>query len=59
MLEKRESLLKPIYDKVNDAIKKVAKDGGYQMIFDASTSILLYAEDGADVSDKVKAELGI
>lgn len=59
LVEKRESLLKPIYDKVNTAIKDVAKEGGYQMIFDASTSILLYAEEGADVSSLVKAKLGI
>ena len=59
LVAKREELLKPIYDKVNQAIKDVAKDGGYQMIFDASTSILLYAEDGADVSEQVKTKLGI
>lgn len=59
IVAKREELLKPIYDKVNQAIKDVAKEGGYQMIFDASTSILLYAEDNADVSDQVKVKLGI
>jgi outer membrane protein len=59
IVAKREELLKPIYDKVNQAIKDVAKEGGYQMIFDASTSILLYAEEGADVSDLVKTKLGI
>jgi outer membrane protein len=59
IVAKREELLKPIYDKVNQAIKDVAKEGGYQMIFDASTSILLYAEEGADISDQVKVKLGI
>ena len=56
---KREELLAPIFDKINLAIKDVAQEGGYQMIFDASTSILLFAEDGADVSDQVKVKLGI
>ncbi len=56
---KREELLKPIYDKVNQAIKEVANEGGYQMIFDASTSILLYADEDADISDLVKTKLGI
>ena len=46
-------------DTLNQAIKEVANEGGYQMIFDASTSILLYAEDNADVSDAVKTKLGI
>jgi outer membrane protein len=59
IMEKREELLKPIYDKVNQAIKDVAIEGGYQMIFDASTSILLYAEDNTDVSAQVKVKLGI
>ena len=57
LLDKREELLKPIYDKVNDAIKAVAEEGGYQMIFDSSTAILLFAEDGADVSELVKAKM--
>lgn len=59
VMVKREELLKPIYDKVNAAIKSVAEEGGYQMIFDASTSILLYADDTVDVSDQVKLKLGI
>ena len=57
MVAKREELYKPIYDKVNDAIKQVAKEGGYQMIFDAAT--ILYGEEGADVSSLVKTKLGI
>lgn len=54
---KREELLKPILDQVNDAIKEVAKENGYQFIFDAQ--VLLYAEEAADVSTQVKAKLGI
>ncbi len=57
LVDKREELLKPIYDKVNGAIKAVADEGDFQMIFDSSTAILLYAEDGADVSNLVKAKL--
>ena len=57
MVAKREELYKPIYDKVNEAIKQVAKEGGYQMIFDAAT--ILYGEEGADVSNLVKTKLGI
>lgn len=54
---KRNDLLKPIYDKINQAIQDVAKENGYQFIFDQG--VLLYAEDAADVSKLVKAKLGM
>ncbi len=55
--EKRAELLKPIYDSVNSAIEAVAKEGGYQFIFDQQ--VLLYGEEAADVSAAVRAKLGI
>lgn len=55
--DKREELLKPIYEKVNQAIETVAKEGGYQFIFDKG--VLLYFDEGMDVSAKVKAKLGM
>ncbi len=54
---KRNTLLKPIYDKVDVAIKAVAKEGGYQFIFEQG--VLLYADESQDVSAKVKAKLGM
>jgi len=57
MVEKRNELLAPIYEKINNAIKDVAVAEGYAMIFDSQ--VLLYAEDGIDVSTKVKAKLGL
>ena len=53
--EKREELLGPIYEKVNQAIKDVAKENSYQFIFDQN--VLLYAEDSQNVNDLVKAKL--
>jgi len=55
--EKREELLSPIYEKVNDAIKAVAEENDYQFIFDQG--VLLYAEDSQNVNDLVKAKLGV
>lgn len=55
--EKREELLGPIYEKVNQAISDVAKEKGYQFIFDQG--VLLFAEESQDVSTLVKAKLGI
>jgi outer membrane protein len=55
--EKREELLSPIYEKVNNAIKAVAEENDYQFIFDQG--VLLYAEDSQNVNDLVKAKLGV
>lgn len=55
--DKRNKTLQPIYDELNAAIKAVAEENGYQMIFDQS--VLLYSDEGADVSELVKAKLGI
>lgn len=54
---KRQELLQPIYDKVNQAIKDVAEENGFQLIFDQG--VLLYAEESQDVSKLVRAKLGM
>lgn len=55
--DKRNELLAPIYEKINNAIKTVAEEEGFNMIFDSQ--VLLYGEEAADVSTKVKAKLGL
>ncbi|TXB62514.1 OmpH family outer membrane protein [Phaeodactylibacter luteus] len=55
--DKREELLNPIYEKVNNAIQDVAKENGFQFIFDQG--VLLYAEDSQNVNSMVKAKLGM
>jgi outer membrane protein len=57
--EKRESLYKPILEKVNKAMMDVAKEGQYTLVFDSSTQILLYADETLDVTKMVKVKLGI
>ena len=59
LYEKSEALLKPIRDKIQNAIDQVAKENGYSYIFDQSMGILLYADESVDVSAKVKAKLGM
>ena len=55
-LQEREAKeLQPILDEVNAAIKAVAKENGYQFIFEKKT--LLYFEDSMDVGTLVKAKL--
>jgi len=59
IIDKSESLLKPIRERIQKAIDAVAAEGEYVYIFDASMGMILYAEDQADVSGLVKARLGL
>lgn len=62
IMEKRNTLLQPIFDKVNSAIKDVAKENGYNYIFDRNTaqgSTILYADETQDVTAMVKTKLGL
>lgn len=59
LLAKRQELLQPVIDKLNNAIKLVATDGQFTYIFDASAGMLLYAQDSLDVTAQVKSKLGI
>lgn len=57
---KRETLLAPILEKVNDAIQEVGKENNYTMIFDTSVpNTVLFVEEGDDVLPLVAAKLGI
>ncbi|MEO6759934.1 MAG: OmpH family outer membrane protein [Saprospiraceae bacterium] len=57
LTEKRETLYKPLLDKVNTAMSDVAKENGFAMVFDLSTQVILYADESLDVSKLVKAKL--
>jgi outer membrane protein len=53
-------LMKPIVDKANEAIQKVAKANGFIYIFDVSTGAVSYFSDQSiDILPLVKKELGI
>ncbi len=57
--KKRASLLKPIMDDIYTAVKKVADERGYQVIFDrASAGDIIYASPRIDVSNEVLERLG-
>ncbi len=56
---KREETLQPILKKIDDAIKAVAKENGFMMIFDISTGSMLFASETIDVTPMVKKKLGI
>ncbi len=58
-IKKREGLLKPILEKVENTIKSVGRNNGYNYIFDTSMGALLFAVDSEDVMPLVKAKLGV
>jgi outer membrane protein len=60
LFKKKQELVKPVQDKVYNAIKKLAADGGYAFIFDKSSDlIMLYASPKFDKSDEVLSGMGI
>lgn len=58
--QKRQELIKPIQDRIYEAMQKVASKKNYSFIFDrANQSNLIYADSKYDLSDDVIKELGI
>lgn len=59
LFNKRKELIKPIQEKIYNAIKKIATSSNYAMVLDqATTPIILYANSKYDMSDKVLEMLG-
>ena len=58
--QKRQELIKPIQDRVYDAMQVVASKRKYTFVFDkANQSNLVYADSKFDISDMVLKELGV
>jgi outer membrane protein len=56
--QKQNDLMKPVQDKVFKAIQDVAKEGGYDFVFDRSSELtLLYMNDKYDLTQKVIRKL--
>lgn len=59
LFKKREELVKPIQDEIMKAIKEIAVEGSYAVIFDtASGGNILFANPKFDISDQVLEKLG-
>lgn len=56
---KTQEMLKPIQDKLNQAIQEVAKENQYLYIMDTSLGMILYADPTGDATTLVKTKLGI
>lgn len=58
--QKRQELIKPIQDRVYEAMQTVASKRNYSFVFDkANQSNLVYADSKFDISDEVLKEMGI
>ncbi|NUM31756.1 MAG: OmpH family outer membrane protein [Bacteroidetes bacterium] len=60
LFKKRQELVKPIQDKIFEAIQKLAKDEGFDFIFDKSSDMtMLFSNAKYDKSDNVLSSLGV
>ena len=59
LYKKRQELIKPIQDRIFDAVQQLAANNKYSIIFDASSDlIMLYSNPDLDKSDKVLELMG-
>lgn len=60
LFKKRQELIKPIQDKVYNAIQKIATERGYDFVLDKSEGItVIFADPKLDKSEDVLKALGI
>ncbi len=62
--KKEQELMLPVFDKANEAVKKISQAGGYLVVFNTSNSAaagLAYFDEAAltDITDDVKRELNV
>jgi len=59
LFKKREELIKPLQDDIYNAIKEIATEGSYAVIFDTANSLnMIYTDPRYDKSDDVLKKLG-
>ncbi|MFC2137375.1 OmpH family outer membrane protein [Bacteroidota bacterium] len=59
LYQKRQDLVKPIQDEIYNAVKELAAEGSYAVIFDTAEGLtVLYYNPKFDVSDEILQKLG-
>ena len=59
LFKKRESLMKPIQDEIYNAVKDIADNKGYSVVWDrASATSMIYASPKIDISTDILSKLG-
>lgn len=60
LFKERQKLVKPVQDKVYNAVQKMAVNRGYDFVLDKSEGItVIFADPKLDKSDEVLRELGV
>jgi outer membrane protein len=60
LFKRRQELVKPVQDKVYNAIQKLATSKGYDIIFDKSADLsVFYSDNKIDKSDDILKDLGV
>jgi len=60
LFKKRQELIKPIQDKIYNALEEIAQAKNYSFVFDkANGASIMYANPKYDISDDVLDELGL
>jgi outer membrane protein len=60
LFKKRQELIKPVQDKVYNAVQKISTQRGYDFVLDKSEGItIIFADPKLDKSEDVLRELGI
>ena len=59
LAQRRNDLFKPIMDKLDAAIKKVATNGGYVYVMDKANVLFINETISVDLTNEVKIELGM
>ncbi len=60
LFKKREELVKPIQDRVINAVNDYAKEKGYAFVFDTAGDLtIIYADPKWDINEEVLQKMGI
>jgi outer membrane protein len=60
LFKKRQELIKPVQDKVYNAVQKISTNRGYDFVLDKSEGItIIFADPKLDKSEDVLKELGV
>ena len=59
LFRKRNELLQPVFDQINEKIQEVAEEEEFDYIFDAATGNILYAKEEYELTKKILEKLGV
>ena len=57
LLKKNIELSTPIFDKINEALKTISEEEGYDFVFDSGAGIIVYADERHDLTEKLLERL--